>query len=135
MAKTSSITQYAIPSTRNERRATTFRRSTSVKIPRQINLFMQNEPNFLNSSIHPSHYAQRTYTKIHPSQHSQKRTQTNPIKANLQNTKISLNLYPIKAYENEGDFTKSNKRTQFKANQTQFKPNTNPKQTQSSEAQ
>jgi len=90
-------TQYAT-------RDTSKGHSTSVENPLQIDLFMQNKPNFRKAKMNVSYSNKMNYKKTNLALSEVEWANSNPIKANLQKAKMNVNLYVIKDYRKKDDF-------------------------------
>ena len=79
--------------------------STSVENSLQINLFMQNKPNFRKSQMNVSIYLQRAYENISNWTLGENKPNSNPIKPNLRKAQIDVNLTLTKDYRKNDDFS------------------------------
>ncbi len=93
------------------------RPSTSVENPLQINLFMQNKPNFRKSQMNLKFCNKMAYENIANWTIGQNKPNSNPIKPNLQKAKMNVNLTLTKDYR-KNDCLASQKTNPI---QTQFR--------------
>ncbi len=102
---------------------------TLVKMSLQINLFMQNEPNFRKvkmnvNKVLTGDYENKTLSgrgKNEPKTNPI-RTQTNPIKANLLNAQINVTTFLTKDYENKLNWALFENKPNTKPIKPNFKP-------------
>ncbi len=80
------------------------RPSTSVENPLQIDLFMQNKPNFQKSQMNVNLYNTTDYERKRNWTLGQSKPNSNPIKPNLRKAKMNVNLYVIEDYRKIDDF-------------------------------
>ncbi len=113
-------TQYAIRDTQYEHL-----HSTSVENPLQIDLFMQNKPNFRKSQMNVNPYNAREYENKFNRTLGQNKPNSNPIKPNFQKVKMNVNLYVIEDYRKTDDFAVRKNKPNSKPIQTQTKPISN----------
>ncbi len=78
--------------------------STSVEDPLQINLFMQNKPNFRKSQMNVKSYNTMDYENKRDWTIGQNKPNSNPIKPNFQKAKMNVNLTLTKDYRKKDDF-------------------------------
>jgi len=91
-------TQYAT-------RDTSKGHSTSVENPLQIDLFMQNKPNFRKAKMNVSYSNKMNYKKTNLALSEVEWANSNPIKANFQKRKIDAKCVFTKDYRKKDDFS------------------------------
>ncbi len=96
-------TIYAIHDTQYAIRFTRFS-STSVENPLQINLFMQNKPNFRKSQMNVKSYNTTAYENKSNWTLGESKPNSNPIKPNLKRAKMNVNSLITKDYRKKDDF-------------------------------
>ena len=79
--------------------------STSVENPLQIDLFMQNKPNFPDTQMNLSSFPQKAYEIFTPLAGYKNKPNSNPIKANLRKDQMIVNLTLTKDYRKKDDFS------------------------------
>ncbi len=87
--------------------------STSVESSLQIDLFMQNKPNFRKSQMNVSSILTRAYENISDWTIGQSKPNSNPIKPNLQNAQMNINLTLTKDYRKNDDFAVQKNKPNF----------------------
>jgi len=95
--------------------------STNVEDPLQIDLFMQNKPNFRKSQMNVSIYLQTAYENKSDWTLGQNKPNSNPIKPNLQKAKMNVNLYVIEDYRKKDDFVVRINKPNFRNGQNEYK--------------
>jgi len=80
------------------------RPSTFVENPLQIDLFMQNKPNFRKSQMNLTPYKSTAYENKSNWTLGQSKPNSNPIKPNLRKAKMNINLTITKDYRKKDDF-------------------------------
>ncbi len=80
------------------------RPSTSVENPLQINLFMQNKPNFRKSQMNANLYNTTDYERKRDWTLGENKPNSNPNKPNLRKAKMNVNLTLTKDYRKKDDF-------------------------------
>jgi len=86
MIHSSRFTQYAIRNTQYEHLF-----STTVENPLQINLFMQNKPNFRKAKMNLNVYYTKVYNNFIPLAGYKNKPNSNPIKPNCRKSEIDAN--------------------------------------------
>ena len=74
--------------------------STSVEDSLQIDLFMQNKPNFQDTQMNVSIYNIKDYQNFIPLAGQKNKPNSNPNKPNFKKAKMNVNLFTTKHYEN-----------------------------------
>ncbi len=87
--------------------------STFVENPLQINLFMQNKPNFRKAQMNANVFITKDYENKSDWTLGENKPNSKPIS---EKAKMNVNLYVIKEYENETAF----RLQKYKPKQTQF---------------
>ncbi len=87
--------------------------STSVESPLQINLFMQNKPNFRKSQMNANTFTQMAYKNNRNWTIGQSKPNSNPIKPNLKKAKMNVNSLITKDYRKKDDFLVRINKTKF----------------------
>ncbi len=80
------------------------RPSTLVENALQIDLFMQNKPNFRKSQMNANLYNTRDYERKRDWTLGQNKPNSNPIKPNFQKAKMNINSIITKDYRKKDDF-------------------------------
>ncbi len=101
------------------------RLSTTVENPLQINLFMQNKPNFRKSQMNVSILLQMDYENKSNWTIGQNKPNSNPNKPNLRKAKMNVNLYVIEDYRKKDDFVVRINKPNFRNGQNERKLNFN----------
>ncbi len=96
--------RYAIRNTRYAILANRPPPSTSVENSLQINLFMQNKPNFQKSQMNVNSYNTKAYANLSDWTIGQSKPNSKPIKPNLRKAKMNVNSLITKDYRKYGDF-------------------------------
>ncbi len=78
--------------------------STSVEDPLQINLFMQNKPNFQKSQMNVNLCLTKNYENKSDWTIGQNKPNSNPIKPNFQKAQMNINSLITKDYRKNDDF-------------------------------
>jgi len=78
--------------------------STNVEDSLQINLFMQNKPNFRKSQMNVNFYSTKDYENKRNWTLGQNKPNSNPIKPNLRKAKMNVNSLITKDYRKKDDF-------------------------------
>jgi len=78
--------------------------STNVEDPLQIDLFMQNKPNFLDAQMNISVYTTKHYQNFIPLAGYKNKPNSNPIKPNSQKAKMTVSSFITKDYRKIDDF-------------------------------
>ena len=78
--------------------------STNVEDSLQINLFMQNKPNFQNAQMNVSIYYTKVYKNETAFRRGKNKPNSNPNKPNLQKAKMNVNSFITKDYRKKDDF-------------------------------
>ena len=78
--------------------------STTVENPLQIDLFMQNKPNFLRSQMNLNPHSTMAYENISDWTPGENKPNSNPIKPNLRKAQMNVNLTLTKDYRKKDDF-------------------------------
>ncbi len=78
--------------------------STYVENPLQINLFMQNKPNFQKSKMNVKLYNTMAYENKSNWTLGENKPNSNPNKPNLQKAKMNVNSFITKDYRKKDDF-------------------------------
>ncbi len=100
----SSIENPTLAHFRHFRHSSLSRPSTSVENPLQINLFMQNKPNFRKSQMNVNPYNRTDYENKSNWTLGESKPNSNPNKPNLRKAKMNVNLYVIEDYRKKDDF-------------------------------
>ena len=100
MIHSSRFTQYAIRNTQYEHLF-----STTVENPLQINLFMQNKPNFRKSQMNANSRITMNYKNFIPLAGYKNKPNSNPIKPNCRKAKMNANVFVTKDYRKKDDFS------------------------------
>jgi len=79
--------------------------STSVENPLQIDLFMQNKPNLLDTQMNVSNSNTMTYKKANLALSEVEWANSNPNKPNFKKAKMNVNLILTKDYRKKDNFT------------------------------
>ena len=95
--------------------------STSVENPLQIDLFMQNKPNFRKSQMNVNIYNTKDYENISDWTLGQNKPNSNPIKPNLRKAKMNVSLYVIEDYRKKDDFSVRINKPNFRNGQNEHK--------------
>jgi len=78
--------------------------STTVENPLQIDLFMQNKPNFPDTQMNLSRFPQNAYKNFTSLSGQKNKPNSNPNKPNCQKGKIDVNSLITKDYRKKDDF-------------------------------
>jgi len=78
--------------------------STNVEDSLQINLFMQNKPNFRKSQMNVNFYSTKDYENKRNWTLGQNKPNSNPIKPNLKKAQMNANDFITKDYRKKDDF-------------------------------
>jgi len=78
--------------------------STTVENPLQINLFLQNKPNFPDTQMNLSSFPQKAYEIFTPLAGYKNKPNSNPNKPNSRKAKMDVNLTLTKDYRKKDDF-------------------------------
>ena len=78
--------------------------STNVEDPLQIDLFMQNKPNFRKAKMNVNSLITMNYKNFIPLAGQKNKPNSNPIKPNSQKAKMNVNLYVIEDYRKKDYF-------------------------------
>ena len=78
--------------------------STNVEDPLQIDLFMQNKPNFRKSQMNVNSILTTDYQNFIPLAGYKNKPNSNPIKPNLKRAKMDVNSFITKDYRKKDDF-------------------------------
>jgi len=87
--------------------------STLVENPLQIDLFMQNKPNFQNAQMNANIYKTKAYDNKSNWTLGQNKPNSNPIKPNFKKAKMNVNSFITKDYIKKCRFRSPKKQTQF----------------------
>ena len=79
--------------------------STSVENPLQIDLFMQNKPNFRKAKMNLNIYYTKVYNNFIPLAGYKNKPNSNPIKPNCRKSEIDANSVFTKDYRKKDDFS------------------------------
>jgi hypothetical protein len=80
------------------------RHSTNVENPLQINLFMQNKPNFRKAKMNINTYYTKAYKNETAFRRVKNKPNSNPNKPNFQKAKMNVNSIITKDYRKKDDF-------------------------------
>ncbi len=95
--------------------------STSVEDPLQINVFMQNKPNFQKSQMNVNPYNTKDYENKSNWTLGENKPNSNPIKPNFQKAKMNINLTLTKDYRKKDDFEVRINKPNFRKTQNERK--------------
>ncbi len=99
----------------------TYLPSTSVENPLQIDLFMQNKPNFRKSQMNVNPYNAKDYENKSNWTLGENKPNSNPIKPNLRKAKMNVNLTLTKVYRKNDDFVVRINKPNFRNGQNERK--------------
>jgi hypothetical protein len=99
--------------------------STNVEDSLQINLFLQNKPNFRKSQMNVSNIITRNYKNFIPLAGYKNKPNSNPNKPNSRNAQMDVNLYFIEDYRKKDDFVVRINKPNFRNGQNERKLNYN----------
>jgi len=99
--------------------------STNVEDSLQINLFMQNKPNFRKSQMNANSLVTKDYENISDWTLGQNKPNSNPNKANFQKAKMNASSFITKDYRKKDDFSVRINKPNFRNGQNDRKLNFN----------
>ncbi len=95
--------------------------STNVEDSLQIDLFMQNKPNFQKSQMNVNTDNTKNYENKRNWTIGQNKPNSNPIKPNLKRAKMNVSLYVIEDYRKKDDFSVRINKPNFRNGQNERK--------------